>query len=318
MVEGRDSEAGTPSGEIGFNHSVDSASDQASPLSSGKVVDLDVDPISNSSKTNNLVTARGTGDGLIIRLDGRVDADVIADALRDYIISRKDFLAGNDVVLEWVGKKPSEDAVKDVTEILSDDFNIVVSSSRMKAHRSLKTESDVNSSTFASDASLSLFDGIEALGDHNTGSLTKPVPPITSSASAAFGGQFSISDESSLWDEADARVISGTMRSGQKVESDHSVVILGDVNSGAEIVAGGDIVVLGKLRGVAHAGAYDETGGGRFIFALELQPTQLRIGTVISRGEAEGGSNPEIAKVDGNLIVVESYNSRSAMRRGGV
>ncbi|RIL03932.1 MAG: septum site-determining protein MinC, partial [Proteobacteria bacterium] len=100
-------------------------------------------------------------------------------------------------------------------------------------------------------------------------------------------------------------------RSGQKIETEHSLIIFGDVNSGAEVVAGGDIIILGTLRGIAHAGAYDETGGGRVIFALTQQPTQLRIGTTISRGSPEGGSEPEIARIDGTSIVVEPYQSRA-------
>jgi septum formation inhibitor MinC len=145
-------------------------------------------------------------------------------------------------------------------------------------------------------------------------------------------------------DEADCRMIVGTLRSGQRIESEHSLIILGDVNTGAELIAGGDIIVLGKLRGVAHAGAYDETGGGRVIIALDLVPTQLRIGSVITRGgggsSAEGraiegkisemraggssvagilaknlsGLGVEIARVEGNLIVVEQYSSRARLR----
>ena len=47
----------------------------------------------------------------------------------------------------------------------------------------------------------------------------------------------------------------GSLRSGQKIEFEGSLVILGDVNSGAEVLAGENIVVLGILRGMAHAGA---------------------------------------------------------------
>ena len=47
----------------------------------------------------------------------------------------------------------------------------------------------------------------------------------------------------------------GSLRSGQKLETEGSLVILGDVNSGAEVVASDNIVVLGALRGLAHAGA---------------------------------------------------------------
>ncbi len=47
----------------------------------------------------------------------------------------------------------------------------------------------------------------------------------------------------------------GSLRSGQKMESEGSLVIIGDVNSGAEVMASDNIIVLGALRGLAHAGA---------------------------------------------------------------
>lgn len=47
----------------------------------------------------------------------------------------------------------------------------------------------------------------------------------------------------------------GSLRSGNKIEFEGSLVILGDVNAGAEVVAGDNVVVLGILRGLAHAGA---------------------------------------------------------------
>ena len=37
----------------------------------------------------------------------------------------------------------------------------------------------------------------------------------------------------------------GSLRSGQKIEAEGSIVILGDVNSGAEVIASDNIVVLG-------------------------------------------------------------------------
>ncbi|RME57643.1 MAG: septum site-determining protein MinC [Candidatus Dadabacteria bacterium] len=128
----------------------------------------------------------------------------------------------------------------------------------------------------------------------------------------------------SFMDEADTKCFYGTLRSGQRIETELSVVIVGDVNSGAEVVAGGDIIVLGKLRGIAHAGAFDESGGGRFVFALSMEPTQLRIGQVISRGNDKQKKGrvlksknasiaPEIARVDKDVIVVDLYDSKNCM-----
>ena len=54
---------------------------------------------------------------------------------------------------------------------------------------------------------------------------------------------------------SETRFHKGSLRSGQKIEEEGSIVVLGDVNSGAEVVAADNIVVLGTLRGLAHAGA---------------------------------------------------------------
>ena len=71
----------------------------------------------------------------------------------------------------------------------------------------------------------------------------------------------------------------GSLRSGQKLETEGSLVILGDVNSGAEIVASDNIVVLGNLRGLAHAGA---KGNKQAIIAAGLLDTvQIRIANIV-------------------------------------
>ncbi len=71
----------------------------------------------------------------------------------------------------------------------------------------------------------------------------------------------------------------GSLRSGQKMESEGSLVILGDVNSGAEVMASDNIVVLGALRGLAHAGAKGNKQS--IISAGILDTVQIRIANVI-------------------------------------
>jgi septum site-determining protein MinC len=108
-------------------------------------------------------------------------------------------------------------------------------------------------------------------------------------------------------------LVFGTLRSGQKIEAPHSIILVGDANQGSEIISGGDVIVLGSLKGVAHAGAFDEDGGGRVIIALQLTPIQLRIGSVISRGEPSFVSvqkEPEIAFLQDGQIIVESFDPK--------
>ena len=71
----------------------------------------------------------------------------------------------------------------------------------------------------------------------------------------------------------------GSLRSGQKIEVEGSIVIIGDLNSGAEVIASDNIVVLGALRGLAHAGA---KGNKQAIIAAGLVDTvQIRIANVV-------------------------------------
>jgi len=71
----------------------------------------------------------------------------------------------------------------------------------------------------------------------------------------------------------------GSLRSGQRLEYEGSIVILGDVNGGAEVIAGENIVILGTLRGLAHAGA---KGNIQAIIAANLiDCPQIRIADII-------------------------------------
>ncbi len=103
----------------------------------------------------------------------------------------------------------------------------------------------------------------------------------------------------------EAIVVRRTLRSGQSLRHPGHVVIIGDVNPGAEVVAGGDILVWGRVRGLVHAGALGDEAA--VICALDLAPTQLRIGGHIARSPEERPSQlmPERASVrDGQIVAV--------------
>ena len=109
-------------------------------------------------------------------------------------------------------------------------------------------------------------------------------------------------------DEGMAWFFRGTVRNGQRIDYKGNIIVMGDVNPGAEIVAGGNIIVLGNLRGMAHAGAAGDMKA--VVIALCLQPTQLRIGNIITRspeGEMEKPHYPEIAYIKGDSLFIEPY-----------
>ena len=71
----------------------------------------------------------------------------------------------------------------------------------------------------------------------------------------------------------------GSLRSGQRLEVEGSLVIIGDVNAGAEVIAGDNIIVQGKLRGLAHAGAKGNKDA--IITAGNLEAVQVRISNIV-------------------------------------
>ena len=97
----------------------------------------------------------------------------------------------------------------------------------------------------------------------------------------------------------------GSLRSGQKIEEERSIVILGDVNSGAEVIASDNIVVLGTLRGLAHAGAKGNKQAT--IAAGRLDTVQMRIANIVKEfnREEEPLRKLAYAYVEDDKIIIE-------------
>ncbi len=97
----------------------------------------------------------------------------------------------------------------------------------------------------------------------------------------------------------------GSLRSGQRIEAEGSIVILGDVNSGAEVIASDNIVVLGNLRGLAHAGAKGNKNA--IIAAGYLDTVQIRISNVVKEinRDEEPMHKQAYVYIDGEDIVIE-------------
>lgn len=97
----------------------------------------------------------------------------------------------------------------------------------------------------------------------------------------------------------------GSLRSGQKLEVEGSIVVIGDVNSGAEVIAADNIAVIGNLRGLAHAGAKGNKDA--VIAASTLDVVQLRISNIVREidREDEGARDHAFVYVDEDKIVIE-------------
>ncbi len=103
----------------------------------------------------------------------------------------------------------------------------------------------------------------------------------------------------------------GTLKNGQILETESSIVILGDVYPGSAIISARDIIVLGGLYGEAYAGG----NGSRahYVAALEMSPEKLKIGDFkyrskekISKWSIRPKVQPKIAYIKDEKVIIDS------------
>ena len=100
-------------------------------------------------------------------------------------------------------------------------------------------------------------------------------------------------------------IVNKTLRGGQEVRTESSVMIFGNVNPGAQVIAGGNIDIRGTCRGSVHAGANGDTSA--CVVADRLMPMQIRIADVIARSpdNMEKAEQAERASIKDGHIVFE-------------
>lgn len=94
---------------------------------------------------------------------------------------------------------------------------------------------------------------------------------------------------------SESKIHRGSLRSGQRLEYEGTLIVLGDVNDGAEVIAGDNVVVVGNLRGLAHAGAKGNKQA--IVAAHRIDTHQLRIANIIK----------ELVKDDDSYNVAYTY-----------
>ncbi len=223
--------------------------------------------------TTDRVTIRGTSEGVIISF-GAGNLPRLLDELETHLNQKASFFKGGRVALQVGQRQLSQAQLESIGDLL-----------RRHGMSLWAVESD----------SVTTREAAQAVGIEIT--LTAPPSPaLLPTANGTFAG--------------DTTVIRRTLRSGQIVEYPGHVIIIGDVNPGAEVRAGGNIIVWGRLRGTAHAGM-NEQQIRAFVCALQLNPTQLRIGDHITRSPSEDIARdtvvPEIASVENGQIVAEPW-----------
>jgi septum site-determining protein MinC len=217
----------------------------------------------------DVISIKGGKDSLRMQIDAAADWQEVLEALRLHLDQAGGFFAGARLVVEMGERQVSEHQLAEMLELLQ--------------QHGLRPESLASAARETRNAA------------RTAGLAARPMPEFSPSQAAAS------SDGSST-------LLCRTLHSGQVVRHPGHITLIGDVNAGAQVIAGGSVVIWGRLRGFVHAGAFGD--GEAFVCALDLRPTQLRIATLIARAPEDVASNlPEIARIEGESIVVEPWGS---------
>lgn len=109
---------------------------------------------------------------------------------------------------------------------------------------------------------------------------------------------------------SDGQFYRGTLKNGEMLETESSIVILGDVYPNSAIISAKDIIVLGGLFGQAYAGGNGSPG--HYVVALEMSPEKLKIGDFryyakekSSKWSIRPKVQPKIAYVKDEKVVID-------------
>ena len=218
---------------------------------------------------------------MLIRVTDHPDFAVY-EGLRRELDKKRDFLQGSRIALE-IGRRPMSDEQLAGLQALFDDQGLTLWAVIADDSETREKAREIGLATRLSGSATDLEGNAMATVPNGKDSGTKELPV------------------------ANALFLHETVRSGRSVVHEGHVIILGDVNPGAQVIATGNVVVWGRLRGMVHAGAGGDSAA--MICALDLNPTQLRIGDqiAVAPDDSHAASVPEQASVRDGQIVAEPW-----------
>lgn len=244
--------------------------------------------------TRPAVVFKGTMDGLVIVLDEEADLPQIMSCLAEKLDAARQFLRGARVYVELGEREFSLTQAKKLAKLLQGRRGLQLMGFQRNKQGIKALDGALVNDVLPEEKQEAGGKAVAKLIDDNP---ERPSPA---------GGNNTIRPRTKT--EGYTLFIHHTLRSGQSVRYEGSVVIIGDVNPGAEVIAGGDIVVMGALRGMAHAGAAGDVTA--IVAAQWLEPTQLRIADVFTRspdGDLPVPELPEVALLQEGTIIIDRY-----------
>jgi len=121
--------------------------------------------------------------------------------------------------------------------------------------------------------------------------------------------------------KVDFRFHYGNLRSGEKINSEASVIILGNLNPGSYVKSKKNIFVYGKAHGTLHAGCEINKYQSSFIYIEEAEYPKVRIGEVqIMHEDKEVDKNIMFEKKFGKILIkqIDKNEIKELMKKIGV
>ncbi len=213
----------------------------------------------------NAIIFKGTQEGITINLQDSIDFDKLILSLKDKIQDSKQYFGGSKTNIKITGRTLSSDEEQHIFDIISKEANLDINFMGTEKYFSAKpTEKIVEKVKY-----------VEKI---------KEVPVKVNVSDKPFDSSNNLT-----------YFHKGTLRSGDFINYEGSVVVIGDTNPGSEINAHGNIVVQGKIGGTVHAGCLGDQNC--YVSAYNLSPIQLRIADKIT------SLPPEILKENKNSFI---------------
>ncbi len=205
----------------------------------------------------NSVNLKGTSSGIILDLNSETNFDELKNDVAQKFKESRNFLGKAQMGLFIKGRVLSDSEEEEIIRVINSNSDINIS-----CVLSEKPELD------------QLFVRYAKIEDNKVNNIVEETN-IEEESEKAETTEYILESLEGI-----AKIYPGSLRSGQSISDNRSVVILGDVKPGASVTSEGSIYVLGSLRGSAFAGSNGDESA--FVLALELNPLQGRIANAIA------------------------------------
>jgi septum site-determining protein MinC len=267
---------------------------------------------------NDIVLLKGNQHGLSVFINEDSSFEQIKDELINKLEGARNFFGANKVTLSFNGKSLDDNQQKTLIDLFSEHSDLEVlcvvdEESEIENLRETITN-ELRSTVVDEVSDIIKKDYVNVINEikHKVEILEQEKMKLLNDIKD-FEDTKKVSSKIQLDIKDEVKFHYATLRSGQQVIHNHSVVIMGDVNNGARVEAGGSVIIIGKLKGVVNAGLNGTDNA--YIVALDMKPVQLRINQTLGRASDEmmndsSNTEPKIAFVEDGMIAIETIDNK--------